>query len=349
MRLHRDLLLFELISAALGGDFPALSAACKDADHGRRADGQSHWYGILEGRASKLAAGPLTPALDLDALRRYDLNILAHEARLAQRRGGFRLKFFQYLALLYAEVFLDRLTSDAGQLLLDLEAFRKARFAHQTPLTPKDLLKLAFWMATGAGKTLLLHLNVLQFQHYGLFRPANILLLAPNRGLADQHLSDLQQSGIPACHALERCAGYAGIQVLEITKLYVPRPGMDSPRSAESLPTDHFEGPNLLLVDEGHKGTESKVDAEQERAWRSIREALAAHGGFTIEYSATFAQVAEKDDALHAEYARCILFDYAYRSFYLDGYGKDYWVANLQGDQGNTHEDLLLMGGLLAF
>ena len=349
MKLHRDLLLFECVSAALGGDFPALSAACKGADHGRRADGQSHWYGILEGRASKLATGPLTPVLDLDALRRYDLNILSHEAQLAGRRAGFRLKFFQYLALLYTEIILDRLTTDAAQLLLDLDAFRKAGFAHQAPLQPPDLLKLALWMATGSGKTLLLHLNVLQFQHYGLFRPANILLLAPNRGLADQHLRDLEQSGIPACHALESCAGYHGIQVLEITKLYVPRPGQSGPRSGESLPTDHFEGPNLLLVDEGHKGTESKTDAEQERAWRSIREALAANGGFTFEYSATFAQVAEKDEALHAEYARCILFDYAYRSFYLDGYGKDYWVANLQGDQGNTQEDLLLMGGLLAF
>ncbi len=349
MKLHRDLLLVELVTAALGGDFPALSAACKDADHGRRADGQSHWYGIMEGRASRLANGPLTPPLDLDALRRYDLNILSHEARLAQRRGGFRLKFFQYLALLYAEVFLDRLTKDAGQLLLDLERFRKARFAHQTPLAPKDLLKLAFWMATGAGKTLLLHLNLLQFQHYGLFKPANILLLAPNRGLAEQHLRDLEQSGLPACHALESCAGYSGIQVLEITKLYVPEPGKAGPRSGESLPTEHFEGPNLLLVDEGHKGTANESDAKEERAWRNIREALAGNGGFTIEYSATFAQVAEKDDALHTEYARCILFDYAYRSFYLDGYGKDYWVANLQGEPDNTHEDLLLMGGLLAF
>jgi len=129
----------------------------------------------------------------------------------------------------------------------------------------------------------------------------------------------------------------------------VPEPGTAGPRSGESLPTDHFEGPNLLFVDEGHKGTASESDAKEEHAWRNIREALAANGGFTVEYSATFAQVAEKDAALHGEYARCILFDYAYRSFYLDGHGKDYWVANLQVDQDNTHADLLLMGGLLAF
>ncbi len=159
----------------------------------------------------------------------------------------------------------------------------------------------------------------------------------------------LETSGLPAWHALSAGAGYAGIQVLEITKLYKPQPGQSGPRSGESLPTDHFEGPNLLLVDEGHKGTASAGDAAEERAWRTVQEALAENGGFTIEYSATFAQVAEIDPILHAEYARSIVFDYAYRSFYADGYGKDYWVANLQDQPGGTHEDLLLMGGLLAF
>ncbi len=344
MKLQRDLLLFQFLTDGLGGEFAALSAALKDTDAGRRADGQSHWFGCLEGRASRLKA-----PLDADALRRYDLNILQHESRLADRRNGFQLKFFQYLALLYFEMFLDRLVTDRAQLLLDLEAFRAARFRHLAPVTAGDLGKLAFWMATGSGKTLLMHINYLQFLHYRPFKPANILLLAPSRGLAEQHLGDLETSGLPAWHALSACAGYAGIQVLEITKLYKPQPGQSGPRSGESLPTDHFEGPNLLLVDEGHKGTASAGDAAEERAWRTVREALAENGGFTIEYSATFAQVAEIDPVLHAEYARAIVFDYAYRSFYADGYGKDYWVANLQDQPGGTHEDLLLMGGLLAF
>jgi hypothetical protein len=344
VKLQRDLLLFQFLTDGLGGEFAALSAALKDTDAGRRADGQSHWFGCLEGRASRLKA-----PLDADALRRYDLNILQHESTLADRRSGFQLKFFQYLALLYFEMFLDRLVTDRAQLLLDLEAFRTARFRHQAPVTAGDLGKLAFWMATGSGKTLLLHINYLQFLHYRPFKPANILLLAPSRRLADQHLADLETSGLPAWHALSAGAGYAGIQVLEITKLYKPQSGQSGPRSGESLPTDHFEGPNLLLVDEGHKGTASAGDAAEERAWRTVREALAENGGFTIEYSATFAQVAEIDPNLHAEYARSIVFDYAYRSFYADGYGKDYWVANLQDQPGGTHEDLLLMGGLLAF
>jgi hypothetical protein len=286
MKLQRDLLLFEFLTDELGGQFESLAAALKDTDSGRPGDGQSHWFSVLEGRGSQLKA-----PLGLDALRRYDLNILQHEATLADRRGGFRLKFFQYLALLYAELFLDRLVTDRAGLLLDLETIRATRFPHQAPLSPADLSKLAFWMATGSSKTLLLHINYLQFLHYRPFRPANILLLVPSRGFADQHLQDLEPSGLPACHGLEGNAGYAGIQVLEITKLYKPQPGQAGPRSGASLPTDYFEGPNLLLVDEGHKGSATKTNAAEERAWRTVREALADNGGFTIEYSATFAQV----------------------------------------------------------
>ena len=50
-----------------------------------------------------------------------------------------------------------------------------------------QLNKLAFWMATGSGKTLLMHANILQYQYYlekhGRRRELNrILLLTPNEG-----------------------------------------------------------------------------------------------------------------------------------------------------------------------
>ena len=34
-----------------------------------------------------------------------------------------------------------------------------------------DLRKIAFWMATGAGKTLLMHINIQQYLHYLPRRP----------------------------------------------------------------------------------------------------------------------------------------------------------------------------------
>ena len=35
-----------------------------------------------------------------------------------------------------------------------------------TDFTEADLNKVAFWSATGSGKTLLMHVNVLQYRHY---------------------------------------------------------------------------------------------------------------------------------------------------------------------------------------
>src|SRR3546814_13072068 len=68
-----------------------------------------------------------------------------------------------------------------------------------------DLLnKIAFWNATGSGKTLLLHVNIRQYLHYfqagssGQMRdhfPDKIILLTPNEGLSRQHLEELYLSG----------------------------------------------------------------------------------------------------------------------------------------------------------
>ena len=66
------------------------------------------------------------------------------------------------------------------------------------PFVAADLSKLAFWMATGSGKTLLLHLNYRQFLHYNQKPLDNILLITPNEGLSQQHLHELQASSIPA-------------------------------------------------------------------------------------------------------------------------------------------------------
>ena len=53
--------------------------------------------------------------------------------------------------------------------------------------------------------------------------------------------------------------------------------------------------------------------------------------GFTFEYSATFEQAvsAAKREDFENSYARSVLFDYSYRWFYEDGFGKDYQILNL--------------------
>ena len=62
---------------------------------------------------------------------------------------------------------------------------------------PEDLNKIGYWNATGSGKTLLMHVNILQYLDYFQHQngdstyPDQIILLTPNEGLSEQHLQEL--------------------------------------------------------------------------------------------------------------------------------------------------------------
>lgn len=66
----------------------------------------------------------------------------------------------------------------------------------------QDLNKVGFWVATGSGKTLLMHINILQYQHYlnlhGGKAVNRVILLTLNEGLSHQHLEEFRLSGIDA-------------------------------------------------------------------------------------------------------------------------------------------------------
>ena len=314
----------------------------KNVAEGYASDGHSHLYHHLLARGSKVKI----PEADL---ARYDENIRLHLETVNRHRSEpITLRYFQHLAALYTEVFLDRLFNHKGKLLADLNAFVKERNASNLSVTKdelfteEDLTKLAYWMATGSGKTLLLHLNYHQFLHYHREPLDNVLLITPNEGLSEQHLRELELSGIPARrfdlnqNGLFRAPNE--VQVLEITKLVEEKRG-----GGVSVPVEAFEGRNLIFVDEGHKGAGGK-------AWFAYREAL-GRTGFTFEYSATFGQAlsAAGDDELTKEYGKAIVFDYSYRYFYGDGFGKDFRILNLQGGGCKEHTMTLLLGNLLAF
>ena len=50
-----------------------------------------------------------------------------------------------------------------------------------------------------------------------------------------------------------------------------------------------------------------------------------------------------------AEYGKAIAFDYSYRYFYDDGYGKDFRILNLQQETTGDRTQTLLLGNLLSF
>ncbi len=324
-------------------------------------------------------------------LRRYDLNIVQHWNAITERRNKLEgtvlnMKYFQYLSLLFTEIYLDWYFNKP-QALLDglneqLKTYNKQTDADNRfqPFNADELNKLAFWNATGSGKTLLLHVNIRQYLHY--FQngkdtyPDKIILLTPNEGLSRQHLAELNLSGFGFSRMFDknRSGVFKGtIEIIDINKL-------GDEMGEKTVAVEAFEGKNLVLVDEGHRGTGTAAGA-----WMSRRETL-VRGGFAFEYSATFGQAVAKgftvqkaeaelmkkkakvlfettnlkklDEsqkqsltltteekrrartlATREVYAKSILFDYSYKFFYEDGYGKESLILNLK-DEDFSQEDI---------
>lgn len=316
----------------------------KEADEGFDPYGRSFIYHRLVDRGDKLS-------IPLDDLDRYDENIRHHLTAINQRRPEpIILRYFQYLATLYAELFLDWRFNHPGKMLKALNDFVRDRNSHKpageipdTEFSDTGLNKLAYWMATGSGKTLIMHINYLQFLHYNSRPLDNILLITPNEGLTEQHMDEMAVSSIP-CERFTLGESGLGlidpdtVRVIEITKLVQEKRG-----GGLSVPIEAFEGNNLIFVDEGHKGSGGET-------WRKFRDAL-GQTGFTFEYSATFGQAlsASRRDNLTDEYGKAIVFDYSYRYFHSDGYGKDFHILNLQEETTEEKTELLLLGNMLSF
>jgi superfamily II DNA or RNA helicase len=284
--------------------------------------------------------------LPKDELKRYDQNIQEYLRKINQSRlERIKLKYFQYLAVLFTEIFLGRLKNQKWEFLAELNDFVNSleKKVRETvgEFTEEDLKKLAFWMATGSGKTLIMHINYLQFLRYKPFEPDNILLITPNEGLSKQHYEEMQKSGIP-CGLYSESGSSSGqreheVLIIEITKLAESTRGR-----GRSIHISAFEGKNLIFVDEGHKGKRS-----EEKKWAKLRDKL-IEKGFAFEYSATFGQILDKEDTLK-EYAKAIIFDYSYKHFYLDGYGKDFWVLNIKDSKIDDFTEMAFCANLLDF
>lgn len=299
--------------------------------------------------------------LPTELLLEYDQNIVRHTQRLNERRvtrgdEPIAWKYFQYLTLLFTEIYLDRYFRDPEGLLKAInaqvtvlntdrpEADQVAPSDEQGDAWPQ-LNKLAYWSATGSGKTLLMHANILQYQHYldkhGRRHELNrIILLTPNEGLSQQHLDEFEKAGIAAELFDKDGRGLFAGQAVEILDIHKLAEEMGE----KTIAIDAFEGNNLVLVDEGHRG----ASAGEEGAWMRFRNAL-CEKGFSFEYSATFGQAVKGSKALTDLYAKSILFDYSYRYFYGDDFGKDYQILNLDEATQANHRELYLVACLLTF
>ena len=369
-------------------------------------DGHSHFYHRLTNVLFFDHDNPLST----QDLATYDLRLVQYWRQITVKRNlesghELRPKYFQYLSLLFTEIYLDwyfnrksqlqeklnqQLAQYAKEMGEDAQAFEDYRL--------NDLNKIAFWNATGSGKTLLMHVNILQYLHYfkagKSVKPDKVIVLTPNEGLSRQHKEELELSGFSASlfdknttaqtafnFSVDEVGIGLGIEIIDVNKL--------ADKSGDkTVSVEAFDGNNLVLVDEGHRGT----SGEQ---WLLRREAL-VKGGFAFEYSATLGQavaggktiakqVEEKqkakakllfnkgslkglseedlakltlDDMEMAKvrttavleiYAKSVLFDYSYKHFYNDGYGKESLILNIQKQRFDEHLPVYFVAGLLSF
>ena len=300
------------------------------------------------------------PGITKDELLAFDQNIVRHTLALNEQRELRRerpvvWKYYQYLVLLFVEIYLDRYFRDPQALAKTLNA-HIAKFnegkedTQQLPLLDEGrdaalgLNKLALWCATGSGKTLLMHVNLHQYQHHlelaGQRSQLNrILLLTPNEGLSRQHLQEFNAAGIEAEMFDKNARGLFAGKAVEIIDIHKLADDMGD----KTVAVDAFESGNLVLVDEGHRGASGGETGK----WLARRDQL-CEKGFSFEYSATFKQAVKGDTALTRRYARSIVFDYSYRYFYGDGYGKDYQILNLDEATEESSLDRYLTACLLA-
>lgn len=347
MNLEKSLVLNKYFLSLFGfEDFSDFKKEFENKRNGFDNDGKSFYADAIIG-----LEGLRIPQEDI---LRYDRAIKGYVEQLCKnRRDNITLKYFQYLAVLFAEIFLDRYFNHRKDFLTDLNLFidsinidtvvESENFIH---FNEDDLKKLAFWMATGGGKTLIMHLNYWQFLKYRKEKLDNIILITPNEGLSNQHYKEMQKSGIP-------CRLYAGdsgnlslyqdeVLIIDLYKVKLPE---EKKGEGVTVETENFAGKNLVLIDEGHKGQTS-----EEQKWKRTREEI-GKDGFIFEYSATFGQViGPTDKELLEEYSKAIIFDYSYKYFYTDGYGKNFYVYNLsERSFQEKFRDLILTGNFLSF
>ena len=299
------------------------------------AGGESHYFRGLFPDTERARIAPET-------LTDYDSEIAALSRRLrmtGDRDRGW--KPHQWLALLFAEHYLRCYFDDPDKLRDELNDAKRqdGRTASMPDYTAADLRTVAVQSATGSGKTLVMHAHILQYRRLARAAgkpPNNVILVTPNEQLSAQHERELRLSNL-AARLFSSEAGadlLAPIEIIDLNKLA-------EKKGVKRVAVRDFGDNNLVLVDEGHLGATGKV-------WRKRRKEL-AEGGFTFEYSATFNQIVGNDSELRDAYGKSLLFDYPYRAFHADGYGKDYAISNLPQGAEDENSTTYLLGCLLTF
>jgi len=223
------------------------------------------------------------------------------------------LRYYQILSLYYSELYFNK------------------RNEHDFIYAQNNL---AYWMATGSGKTIIMHLNILQYLSFNKnFKDFEIIMTTPGVNLIEQHERELTPY----------------LEFLNKKYRNTIRLTIDTTSGLLNKPKDFFSFPNsksyrrLILVDEAHIGLSTNTATGTDGAFMDLRKRLNIENSFLFEYSATFHNI---NSTLEKEYEKAIVYDYNYNLFYRDGYGKDYFFQQIGDDvlaksfDDNLHHNL---------
>jgi hypothetical protein len=165
-------------------------------------------------------------------------------------------------------MYLDRFFSDKEQFTADLNNFvknhtRSLLVSSKGNLNMKlynaeKLNKLCFMCATGSGKTLIMHINILQFWHYNKqarhhYHGMDInktILLSPNEGMSLPHLEEFRLSNLSAS-LFQKDRYSLGFSIDDI--LVIDMNKLKEEGKVKTVSVDSFEQNNLVLIDEAHR------------------------------------------------------------------------------------------------
>ncbi len=361
-RLKSALVLRDALAALLGLTLPAAMSQLRTVEDNigsANALAEGHYLAAL----ASVCTGDVAYLGDLDS-----------QVRQACSRVRFAPRYAQYLALLLFAHWVQAQFDDSAAFLERLNAWLTVHkpkaadvAAELKPFDAADLQLAAFWMATAAGKTHVLHVCLALLDKRRAWQ--RLLLITPSESLTRQHADKLRSLGewnVFAYPADGDAAALGHLDADTVIVLDINKLARDKKGDGLTLPTSLFcDGCNLVLVDEGHKGQKSEAGV-----WKAVQADLAginapiaAQRGLLIEFSATFGQVVEsaaplgsksksaEGDGTLGRYAKAIIFDYAYDRFHQDRYGKDFWHVRVQSGaeaSAATQRDTLT-AALLAY
>jgi superfamily II DNA or RNA helicase len=224
-------------------------------------------------------------------------------SELATKLGINELRYYQKLAIFLSRYYLLKKYPDTEQN------------------------NVAYWMATGSGKTLIIKADILNYLEYIKNTNPNpdqieIVITSSLVGLIDQLRKEIEDFVVRNQEFFDQFKINFIIETIQALS-------NKEDEFKNEIPENCYR---LVIFDEAHIGLSSGSRGNNNiGTFKKIRDLLIKdkEKSFLFEYSATFNNM---DKSLIDEYKNKIIFDYSYSKFFNDKYGKDFIFQKIGKD-----------------